>query len=161
MLRQIWLDTFAGQVLSRNGNEERTELNPLMTTDLSFQAIRILLHTIESTANRYGKYIKPLLCVSADFYIRVFLRIYTSPYLCKRTSSKQSWVYQCTGCDTLTLQPLGIVKSNPSASNPNQVKFGIPTGPAVNSNCVHCHHRHHVIQFLMNAFAIGVKWNCC
>lgn len=117
---------------------------PLKAKSCHEMAIRILLHTIESTANRYGKYITPLLSVSADFYIRVFLRIYTSPYLCKRTSSKQSWVYQCTGCDTLTLQPLGIIKANPSPSNPNQVKFGLPTGPAINTNCVHCQHRHHV-----------------
>ncbi|KAJ6646387.1 putative tRNA (guanine(26)-N(2))-dimethyltransferase [Pseudolycoriella hygida] len=117
---------------------------PLKTKCCHEMAIRILLHTIESTANRYGKYIKPLLSVSADFYIRVFLRIFTGPYLCKQSSSKQSLVYQCTGCDTLTLQPLGTLKPNPTASNPNQVKFGIPTGPAVNTNCNHCQHRHHM-----------------
>ncbi|KAG4072734.1 hypothetical protein HA402_001846 [Bradysia odoriphaga] len=116
---------------------------PLKARCCHEMAIRILLHTIETTANRYGKYIKPLLSVSADFYIRVFLRVYSSPLMCKRSSSKQSWVYQCTGCDTLTLQSLGIIKPNPSQSNPNQVKFGIPTGPAVNSHCAHCNHRHH------------------
>lgn len=111
-------------------------------------ALRILLQSIESTATRYGRYIKPLLSISADFYIRLFVRIYTSPAACKLSSSRHSMVFQCTGCDTLTLQPLGSTKPNPTLSNPNQVKFGTPTGPFVNTNCEHCGHRHHVSDFM-------------
>lgn len=113
-------------------------------------ALRILLRSIEATATRYGRYIKPLLSVSADFYIRLFVRLYTSPAACKLSSSRQSMVFQCTGCDTLTLQPLGSTKPNPTSSNPNQVKFGTPTGPFVNTNCDHCGHRHHVSSSYMN-----------
>ncbi|XP_043653247.1 probable tRNA (guanine(26)-N(2))-dimethyltransferase [Drosophila teissieri] len=107
-------------------------------------ALRILLHCIESHANRYGKYIEPLLSISADFYIRIFVRVYVGQAQCKLSMSKQSWIYQCTGCETFTLQPLGITKPNPTASNPQQLKYGIPTGPAVNSQCEHCGHRHHL-----------------
>ncbi|XP_016963912.1 probable tRNA (guanine(26)-N(2))-dimethyltransferase [Drosophila biarmipes] len=107
-------------------------------------ALRILLHCIESHANRHGKYIEPLLSVSADFYIRIFVRVYVGQAQCKLSMSKQSWMYQCTGCETFTLQPLGITKPNPTAGNPKQLKFGIPTGPAVNSQCEHCGHRHHL-----------------
>ncbi|XP_039490274.1 probable tRNA (guanine(26)-N(2))-dimethyltransferase [Drosophila santomea] len=107
-------------------------------------ALRILLHCIESHANRYGKYIEPLLSISADFYIRIFVRVYVGQAQCKLSMSKQSWIYQCTGCETFTLQPLGITKPNPTAGNPQQLKFGIPTGPAVNSQCEHCGHRHHL-----------------
>lgn len=53
-------------------------------------AVRILLQTIESHANRYGRYIVPLLSISADFYIRVFVRVYSGPYKCKFTTR---WVY--------------------------------------------------------------------
>lgn len=49
-------------------------------------ALRILLQCIQSHANRYGRYIVPLLSLSADFYIRVFLRIFTSPQMCKKTT---------------------------------------------------------------------------
>lgn len=49
-------------------------------------ALRILLQCIEAHANRYGRYIEPLLSISADFYIRVFVRIYSSPNMCKRTT---------------------------------------------------------------------------
>ena len=40
--------------------------------------LRIMLQCIESHANRYGRYIVPLLSMSIDFYVRVFVRVYTS-----------------------------------------------------------------------------------
>ncbi|KAH8378181.1 hypothetical protein KR093_009887 [Drosophila rubida] len=106
-------------------------------------ALRILLHCIESHANRHGKYIEPLLSISADFYVRIFVRVYAGQAQCKYSMSKQSWIYQCTGCETFTLQPLGTVRAK-SAEQPHLVKFGIPTGPAVNTLCEHCNHRHHL-----------------
>ncbi|KAL7741492.1 hypothetical protein ACLKA6_000811 [Drosophila palustris] len=106
-------------------------------------ALRILLHCIETHANRHGKYIEPLLSVSADFYVRIFVRVFSGQAQCKYSMSKQSWIYQCTGCETFTLQPLGTVRVK-SAEQPHLVKFGIPTGPAVNTQCEHCNHRHHL-----------------
>lgn len=49
-------------------------------------AVRILLQSIESHANRYGRYIVPLLSISADFYIRVFVRVYYGQHQCKFTT---------------------------------------------------------------------------
>ncbi|XP_030564873.1 probable tRNA (guanine(26)-N(2))-dimethyltransferase [Drosophila novamexicana] len=106
-------------------------------------ALRILLHCIETHANRHGKYIEPLLSISADFYVRIFVRVHSGQAQCKYSMSKQSWIYQCTGCETFTLQPLGTVRTK-SADQPQLVKFGIPTGPAVNAQCEHCSHRHHL-----------------
>ncbi|CAG9863209.1 unnamed protein product [Phyllotreta striolata] len=105
-------------------------------------ALRILLQCIESHANRYGKYIEPLLSLSVDFYIRVFVRVHSGQYKCKFSTSKLSHVYQCTGCDSFTLQPLGITKAN--EKNSNLVKFKIPTGPFVDRKCEHCNHPHHM-----------------
>jgi len=107
-------------------------------------AIRILLRCIETHANRYGKYIQPLLSISADFYIRVFVRIFASQLQCKQSICKQAMVYQCTGCETLTLHTLGINKPNPNEKNPDRMKFAIPTGPPINTNCEHCSHKHHL-----------------
>ncbi|XP_067640547.1 uncharacterized protein [Eurosta solidaginis] len=53
-------------------------------------------------------------------------------------------VFQCTGCDTYTLQPMGIVKSKISDKGNAEEKFGIPTGPNVNTNCAHCGDKHHM-----------------
>ncbi|CAB1344437.1 unnamed protein product [Coregonus sp. 'balchen'] len=37
-------------------------------------ALRIILHSLDQRAGVYQRYIHPLLCVSVDFYIRVFVR---------------------------------------------------------------------------------------
>ncbi|XP_067630102.1 tRNA (guanine(26)-N(2))-dimethyltransferase-like isoform X3 [Eurosta solidaginis] len=50
--------------------------------------LRILLHCIETHANRYGKYIEPLLSISADVYIRVFVRVHSSQAKCKYSMRK-------------------------------------------------------------------------
>ncbi|XP_073960468.1 tRNA methyltransferase 1 isoform X2 [Choristoneura fumiferana] len=107
-------------------------------------ALRILLQCIESHANRYGRYTVPLLSVSADFYIRVFVKVYSGAIHCKKTTSKLSMVYQCVGCDNLTLQPLGGFKPNPSEKNPHQTKAYLPAGPPVAELCEHCNQRHHL-----------------
>ncbi|KAM7353412.1 tRNA methyltransferase 1 [Cochliomyia hominivorax] len=117
---------------------------PLRMKSCHEMALRILLHCIETHANRYGKYIVPLLSISADFYVRIFVRVFSGQAMCKYSMSKQSMIYQCCGCDTYTLYPLGTIKPNPTPSNPNQVKFGIPTGPPVGMNCEHCAHKHHL-----------------
>ncbi|PIN06359.1 O-methyltransferase [Handroanthus impetiginosus] len=70
-------------------------------------ALRILLACIESHANRYKRYVVPVLSVQMDFYVRVFVRIYTSASEMKNTPLKLSYVYQCTGCDSFHLQPVG------------------------------------------------------
>lgn len=108
------------------------------------QALRILLRCIESNASRHGRYIKPLLSISVDFYIRVFVRVYTSPLECKKSSSKQSMFFECTGCSTHVFQPLGILKPNPSEKNPNQFKYALPVVPSVSDHCEQCNSRYHM-----------------
>ncbi|CAD7080147.1 unnamed protein product [Hermetia illucens] len=115
---------------------------PLKTKACHEMALRILLRCIEGHANRYGKYIEPLLSISADFYVRVFVRVFYGPIVCKRSLCKQAMIYQCTGCETFTLQPLGT--SKPVEKNPKLTKYGLPTGPTVNTHCMHCNHRHHL-----------------
>ncbi|KAG7159244.1 tRNA (guanine(26)-N(2))-dimethyltransferase-like [Homarus americanus] len=101
------------------------------------QALRIVLQCIESHANRYGRHTVPLLSLSADFYVRVVVKIFTSKIRCKETFSKVSWLYQCVGCETQTLHPLGRV-----VVNGKSVKYQLSSGPPVASACSHCGHRH-------------------
>ncbi|XP_047029109.1 probable tRNA (guanine(26)-N(2))-dimethyltransferase [Helicoverpa zea] len=107
-------------------------------------ALRIMLQCIESHANRYSRYIVPLLSISADFYIRVFVKIYTGAIHCKKTTSKLSMAYQCTGCDNITLQALGGFKPNPTERNPTQTKAYLPPAPPVGEFCANCNQRHHL-----------------
>ncbi|KAF5725422.1 N2 N2-dimethylguanosine tRNA methyltransferase [Tripterygium wilfordii] len=96
-------------------------------------ALRILLASIESHANRYKRYIVPVLSVAMDFYVRVFIRIYTSASAMKNTPLKLSYVYQCTGCDSFHLQPLGR-----TVSKNNSVRYLPGFGPLVPQECSDC-----------------------
>lgn len=41
------------------------------------QALRIVLHSLDLHANCYQRFVVPLLSISADFYVRVFVRVFT------------------------------------------------------------------------------------
>lgn len=99
-------------------------------------ALRILLQCIASYAGRYGRYIVPLLSISIDFYIRVFVKIYTGHNKCKENSSKIGMLYQCNGCESMTFQSLATKK--PSNN------YKLPNAPAVNQLCKHCQYRQHM-----------------
>lgn len=55
----------------------------------------------------------------------------------------QSMFYQCTGCSTHTFQPLGVLKSNATEKNPNQIKYCLPVVPSILDRCEHCNSRYH------------------
>lgn len=58
-------------------------------------------------------------------------------------------VYHCTGCDAITLQPLGITKK---AKNDKNFKHSLPNSPAVGIKCIHCGGNHHVIMLYTKLF---------
>ena len=64
------------------------------------QALRIVLASLESHANRYHRYIVPLLSCSVDFYVRLFVRVFTSAAEVKRSPRL---VYRVVICLKLTL----------------------------------------------------------
>ncbi|XP_015118486.1 probable tRNA (guanine(26)-N(2))-dimethyltransferase isoform X1 [Diachasma alloeum] len=99
-------------------------------------ALRILLQHIAAHAGRYGRYIVPLLAVSVDFYIRVFVRIYTGQVKCKENTSNLGMVYQCTGCESIMIHPLGMKKLNGG--------YKLPMGPPVDQLCKFCQYKHHI-----------------
>ncbi|CAH2055301.1 unnamed protein product [Thlaspi arvense] len=106
---------------------------PLRAKYCHEMALRILLASIESHANRYKRYIVPVLSVQMDFYVRVFVRVYTSASAMKNTPLKLSYVYQCIGCDSFHLQPVGR-----SLPKNNSVRYLPAIGPVVAQDCSHC-----------------------
>lgn len=77
------------------------------------QAIRILLSAISRSAARYKRFIVPVLSLSIDFYVRVFVRVYSnSATEVKNGAMKLSYVYQSQGCDSFYLSAVGRVKVN-------------------------------------------------
>lgn len=69
------------------------------------QALRIVLNCIESIANRYQRFIEPLISISVDFYVRLFVRIKTSAEQAKKTSLKRSHVLYCEQCFSYYIHP--------------------------------------------------------
>ncbi|KAK1236530.1 RNA methyltransferase tRNA(m5U54)methyltransferase [Marasmius sp. AFHP31] len=102
-------------------------------------ALRLVLHTVSTSASRYGRYIEPLLSLSIDFYVRLFIRVNTSPIQVKRALTKTSTYYICTSCQSFYEQPLGRVveKKNESSGNVNYI-FKTQPGPTVEGKCPEC-----------------------
>ena len=76
--------------------------------------------------------------LSVDFYVRLFVRVFTGQKKCKETTSKLGHVYQCSGCEILTVQPMGrLVKDDKG-----NVKYVLPKGPPVDQKCKYCAHSH-------------------
>lgn len=105
------------------------------------QALRIVLHTIASSSARYGRFITPLLSIFSDFYIRLFVKIDTSPCNVKFLHSNTMMSYLCSGCHTFYLQPIGKITPN---KNPNTYKHFNSQGPVINSNCEFCGFKCHI-----------------
>jgi tRNA (guanine26-N2/guanine27-N2)-dimethyltransferase len=80
---------------------------PLNTTFTHEFGIRTLLTTLVTTAARYKRSIEPLICLSANFYFRIFVRIHDKPLQTKRTSSFTDIVLFSQDTSSFWLQPLG------------------------------------------------------
>ncbi|KHJ96699.1 N2,N2-dimethylguanosine tRNA methyltransferase [Oesophagostomum dentatum] len=70
------------------GNTPETCYNKYGSTTVRLKcchemALRILLRSIDSHANRYSRFIEPLLSISVDFYVRVFVRLHTGARMTK------------------------------------------------------------------------------
>ncbi|CAN9510729.1 unnamed protein product [Ophioblennius macclurei] len=100
-------------------------------------ALRIILHSLDQRANVYQRYIQPLLSVSVDFYVRVFVRVFTGQATVKNSASKQALIYNCVGCGSFHMQRMGR-----RTSNGKHMKYSAATGPPVGPECEHCGQRH-------------------
>ena len=72
------------------------------------QALRMVLFTINSMANKHGLQIEPLVSLTVDFYVRLFIRVKESASECQKSISKYSHIHQCSKCEAFYLQRLGI-----------------------------------------------------
>lgn len=82
---------------------------PTKAKHLHEYSLRIVINAIESCAARYQRHIVPVLCVSIDFYVRVFVRVFRSPAEVKKSCLKRGYVLQSTGCPSFYIQPLGRI----------------------------------------------------
>lgn len=104
------------------------------------QALRMVLHTIATSAGRYGRSITPLLSLSIDFYVRLFVRVNTSPAKVKHLMSNTMLTYQCSGCGSFVNQPMGHTKPG---SRPELFKYSNASLSA-GKNCEQCGFTQHI-----------------
>ncbi|CCH44999.1 N(2),N(2)-dimethylguanosine tRNA methyltransferase, mitochondrial [Wickerhamomyces ciferrii] len=103
-------------------------------------ALRLVLNSIGNTAAKYKKTIEPLLSLSIDFYVRVFIKVKTSPIEVKNLASKTMISYVCSGCGSHHNQPLGrhTTRENGTA------KYSQAQGPPVGPTCPYCSFTNHL-----------------
>ncbi|KAF2871978.1 S-adenosyl-L-methionine-dependent methyltransferase [Massariosphaeria phaeospora] len=107
--------------------------------------LRLLLHAVASSAGRYGMAIEPLLSLSIDYYIRVFVRIRKSPNDVKMLAGKTMVVYHCdTGCGAWSTQFLARNKVQQNKNGGTFYKHSFAPGPSANIHCEHCGFKTHL-----------------
>ena len=103
-------------------------------------ALRIVLQCVESHANRYSRYIVPMLSVSVDFYVRLYIKVFSGQSKVKESVTKLSMLYVCSSCGAYHLQPL----ATKVPTRGDNRKFVPGVGPPVNERCSHCGGRHNL-----------------
>lgn len=107
--------------------------------------LRLILHAIAQSAARYGMAIEPLLSLSIDYYIRVFVRVRKSPNDVKFLAGKTMLVYHCdSGCGSWKTQYLAKHREQKAKNNSTFYKHGFNHGPSANEHCEHCGFKTHV-----------------
>jgi tRNA (guanine26-N2/guanine27-N2)-dimethyltransferase len=107
--------------------------------------LRLVLHAIAQSAGRYGMAIEPLLSLSIDYYIRVFVRVRKAPNDVKLLAGKTMLVYHCeSGCGAWTTQFLARNKVIKNKNGDPMYKHGFAQGPSADQHCEHCGHKTHL-----------------
>ena len=107
--------------------------------------LRLILHAIASSAARYGMAIEPLLSLSIDYYIRVFVRVRKAPNDVKLLAGKTMIVYHCeSGCGAWSTQFLARNKVTKNKNGDPMYKHGFAQGPSADQHCEHCGYKTHL-----------------
>ncbi|KAH3901926.1 related to tRNA (guanine(26)-N(2))-dimethyltransferase, mitochondrial [Saccharomycodes ludwigii] len=101
-------------------------------------ALRLVLGLIKTTAAKYGKYVEPLLSLSIDFYVRVFVRVHNKPIKVKDNMSEQMIGYMCHDCDSIVNQYLGKREERTSKKGKPYIKYGLSKAPTSSTECKVC-----------------------
>lgn len=111
--------------------------------------LRLLLHAIAQSAGRYGMAIEPLLSLSIDYYIRVFVRVRKQPSDVKLLAGKTMIVYHCqNGCGSWSTQFLARNKPKKNKDGTSSYHHGYAQGPSADHLCEHCGSKTHVSSYL-------------
>ena len=98
-----------------------------MHTDFSHEfGIRMLLTTIMRAASKYGRSVEPLLSLKANFYFRVFVRIWDHRGDSKVTASEQGLCFFSPDSGSFWLQPMGTCHQKDTSRSIKNASLDIP-----------------------------------
>ncbi|KAI1410805.1 dimethylguanosine tRNA methyltransferase [Hypoxylon sp. FL1857] len=108
--------------------------------------LRLIIHSLASTAARYGLAIEPLLSLSIDYYTRIFVKVRKSPAQVKFLAGKTMVVYNCDqGCGAWETQFLLRHKKAPNKSGKGVFyKYGLAMAPTTDRFCKECGSKMHL-----------------
>jgi tRNA (guanine26-N2/guanine27-N2)-dimethyltransferase len=107
--------------------------------------LRLVLHAIATSAARYGLAIEPLLSLSIDFYVRLFVRVRRSPAEVKFLAGKTMIVYCCDqGCGAWKTQLLARNKEMTDKKGGKYYKHSLAQAPSASEHCECCGFKTHV-----------------
>lgn len=101
--------------------------------------LRLIIHSIATTASKYGIAIEPLLSLSIDFYARVFIRIHKRPNEVKLLAGTTMVTYTCDqGCGAWTTQTLSRNVAKEDRAGNTIYKHSFSQAPSISPYCEHC-----------------------
>ncbi|KAK3679374.1 RNA methyltransferase tRNA(m5U54)methyltransferase [Recurvomyces mirabilis] len=111
--------------------------------------LRLITNSVATAAAKYGLAIEPLLSLSIDFYVRIFIRVAKSPADVKFLAGKTMIVYDCDhGCGAWQTQMIGrnALQTGKAKNNSPTFNFkhGIEQGPSTDRLCEHCGSKMHI-----------------
>ncbi|CAL9730140.1 tRNA (guanine(26)-N(2))-dimethyltransferase, mitochondrial [Monosporozyma unispora] len=137
-------------VLAGNGYPEKCfalygGVNMVSHESTHESALRLVLNLLNQSAAKYKKTVTPLLSLSIDFYVRVFVKVKTSPIEVKDLQSKTMITYHCSQCGSFQNQHLGRKSERDGKKKLKKiVKYSVAQGPPVDRKCKFCGGTHHL-----------------
>ncbi|SCV00253.1 LAME_0G08526g1_1 [Lachancea meyersii CBS 8951] len=107
-------------------------------------ALRLVLNLLGQSAAKYRKSIEPVLSLSIDFYVRVFVKVRTNPLEVKNLQNNTMITYMCSGCGAYHNQRMGRQSERETKKGNKFVKYSLAQGPPVSQRCPHCGGAHHL-----------------
>ncbi|CRK11740.1 hypothetical protein BN1723_009492, partial [Verticillium longisporum] len=106
--------------------------------------LRLILHTLASTAARHGLHVEPLLSLSIDFYCRLWIRVTKSANAISYLGGKTMVAYQCSGCTAWETQFMVRTRPEPKKKGGHFFKHSLAKGPPTDGTCRHCGSAQHI-----------------
>ncbi|XBW36357.1 hypothetical protein QEN19_001936 [Hanseniaspora menglaensis] len=122
-------------------------VNMMNSVSTHESALRLLIMSLKQTAAKYGKYIIPKLCLSIDYYIRVFVTVEKAPLKVKNLITELGSVKVCNngGCQAFFTQPFGERHERMSKKDKPFSKISTAKSINVGENCPFCEKRLHIV----------------